>query len=323
MTPYHLMLFVLPAQVLLVGILMFVTPRLTRPDILFSVTVDPAFRASGAGRRILRGFRAATIASSAAALLVIAAGLATKAPWLIGAGVVLQVVGQTLAFLAAHRRTLPHATPPSPVREAALAPHRPTLPGGVAGQAGPFVILAAAAAWIGSRWERLPARFPVHWNISGRADGWADRSLAGVFGSIVDGAVMCALLLLLAWLLLTRSRRIAATGDRAQAEQRFRLTTSTIVLATEYLLAGTFALLTALPLLGSPSGVAAAVTLGTFVFVVATVVVLARLGQGGTRLAAANVAAPPVGDRTADANWRWGLVYVNRNDPALLVEKRF
>jgi uncharacterized membrane protein len=241
----------------------------------------------------------------------------------IGAGVVLQVVGQTLAFLAAHRRTLAHAVAPSAVREAGLAPRRAKLPGGLAGQAGPFVILAAAAAWIGARWRQIPPRFPVHWNLSGRADAWADRSLASVFGAIADGAVMCGLLLLLAWLLLTRSRRIAAAGDRAQAEQRFRSTTSTIVLATEYLVAATFALLTGLPLRGSASGVAAAVTVGTLIFVVATVVVMARLGQGGTRLVPANAATPPIGDRTADAHWRWGLVYVNRNDAALLVEKRF
>lgn len=30
----------------------------------------------------------------------------------------------------------------------------------------------------------------------------------------------------------------------------------------------------------------------------------------------------PVGDRTADARWIGGLVYFNRSDPAVFVEKR-
>ena len=30
-----------------------------------------------------------------------------------------------------------------------------------------------------------------------------------------------------------------------------------------------------------------------------------------------------MGDRTADAAWKLGMFYVNRQDPALLVEKRF
>jgi len=31
----------------------------------------------------------------------------------------------------------------------------------------------------------------------------------------------------------------------------------------------------------------------------------------------------PVGDRTDDRYWRWGLFYFNRDDPSILVERRF
>ncbi len=31
----------------------------------------------------------------------------------------------------------------------------------------------------------------------------------------------------------------------------------------------------------------------------------------------------PIGDRTPDQCWRAGMFYVNRTDPAVLVEKRF
>jgi uncharacterized membrane protein len=58
-----------------------------------------------------------------------------------------------------------------------------------------------------------------------------------------------------------------------------------------------------------------------------TVVVLVTAGQGGTRLAADETRrvehGRPVGDRTDDRNWKAGMFYVNRDDPALLVEKRF
>jgi len=50
-------------------------------------------------------------------------------------------------------------------------------------------------------------------------------------------------------------------------------------------------------------------------------------GQGGTRLVgsagADSRAVAPVGDRTPDKYWKLGLIYINRNDPALFVEKRF
>ena len=49
------------------------------------------------------------------------------------------------------------------------------------------------------------------------------------------------------------------------------------------------------------------------------IVTLLRAGQGGARLFASR---PPVGDRTADDRWLGGFIYINRADPALLVEKR-
>jgi uncharacterized membrane protein len=54
-----------------------------------------------------------------------------------------------------------------------------------------------------------------------------------------------------------------------------------------------------------------------------------RAGQGGWRLGSAGEGEPPadgaapVGDRTPDECWKLGLIYFNRNDPALFVEKRF
>jgi len=51
-----------------------------------------------------------------------------------------------------------------------------------------------------------------------------------------------------------------------------------------------------------------------------------RQGQGGSRTAPPAItasAARPVGDRTADRYWKAGLIYVNPDDPALFIEKRF
>jgi len=56
--------------------------------------------------------------------------------------------------------------------------------------------------------------------------------------------------------------------------------------------------------------------------IVGFTVSLMRGGQGGSHATVAAGAAP-VGDRTPDACWKWGLVYVNAADPSILVEKRF
>jgi uncharacterized membrane protein len=315
--------YLVPVALLLAGGLMFFTPGLTRPDIWFGVTVDLGFPDSNDGRRILRSFRAMTLLACAAALLLVTVGLLVTIPLLVAAGSVVQVAGQTLAFLAAHHRTLAHAAQPSTVREAALTPRRSKLPGGPVLQAGPFLVVASAAVWMAMRWHELPARFPTHWDATGRPDAWATRSVTSVFGISVIGFVMCGLLLLLGAALLTGSRRVSAVGPRAHAEQRFRFITLAVLLAAEYFVAATFALVTALPSIRNPGALIAAVMFIALIFVVTTALVLARVGQGGSRLVAPDRSETPIGDRTADANWRWGLLYVNRGDPALFVEKRF
>jgi uncharacterized membrane protein len=97
-----------------------------------------------------------------------------------------------------------------------------------------------------------------------------------------------------------------------------------LLLGVEYLVGTTFAVITVRPLIETPSVFYAATLLLTLGFVAATVVAFARVGQGGSRLVgSSDVETPPIGDRTADAHWRLGFVYANRNDPALFVEKRF
>jgi uncharacterized membrane protein len=56
----------------------------------------------------------------------------------------------------------------------------------------------------------------------------------------------------------------------------------------------------------------------------AAIILLIRLGQGGSRAAQGSSAnEPPMGDRTPDTAWKWGQIYYNPSDPALIVEKRF
>jgi uncharacterized membrane protein len=67
---------------------------------------------------------------------------------------------------------------------------------------------------------------------------------------------------------------------------------------------------------------------GMLVYVAGIILVLVFTGQGGSRLSgrvSALQAAPgaPIGDRTPDNCWKLGVIYVNRADPSLFVEKRF
>ncbi|HVT15699.1 MAG TPA: DUF5808 domain-containing protein [Thermoanaerobaculia bacterium] len=323
----------------LVAVLAYLTPGLTRPDLFFAVTVPASFRGTPEARDILRRYRAWVVIHSLIAL-GLGAGLA-RINGLAGmlAGIGLQQAGWFLAYYRARRRVTLHATPPTTIREAELRPRTARLPGGWVLQIGPFAALLAAAVYLRSRWADLPERFPVHWGLDGQPDRWATRSLAAVDGPLLIGAVVSASLVVLSWLLLRQSRQIRPGGLAGLAEHRFRHAVLSVLLACEYLLALIFTWTSLVPLSanvatrqgpaqpGEPA-VSAPLVL-TLLFVVAVAAILIRLGQGGTRLAGATggrrqpPGAGPVGDRSPDRCWKAGVIYVNPDDPALFVEKRF
>ena len=290
-------------------VVFYFMPDLTRREIYFGVTVPGSLRETGQGRAVRRGYRRAVAIHGgvAAALLVagVAGGMTALSPvaiaWLIG--------GALAAFLRARSRVQPHACVPTPVREATLVSFSGDgMPGGLIGQLGPFALLAGAAALLLAWADRLPG--------DGLAEGLA--ALAG-------GGLTVGVLLVFGRGLASQTHRVHAVGDAARTERRFRRATLAVLLASEYLVAFTTALAVLAPLGGGgPAVVAVIASVLSAALVVVVVVVLVRMGQGGERLEAPTVVqGRPVGDRTLDQYWRWGIFYVNRDDPALFIEKRF
>jgi uncharacterized membrane protein len=314
-----------------VAVLAYVMPRLTRPDLYFAVTVAPDFRNTPEARAILRRYQTEVVFYSLGAF-----GLLLLGEWrgwisATALAVLAQVGGDFVAYYRARKDVQPHAAEPTAIREASLKPRARHLPGGWSLQLGPFALLAAAALYLRAHWTDVPERFPVHWGFDGRPDAWASRGALAVYGSLLTGAVVCAGLGLLAYATLRWSRQVRAARPLADAERHFRTTTIALVLGAEYLVALILGCVGLLPLV-SQTRVAREFSLFsalTLVFAVAATAVLARAGQGGTRLPGAWAAGlgsegvRPVGDRTAAECWKAGIIYVNRNDPARIVEKRF
>jgi uncharacterized membrane protein len=163
------------------------------------------------------------------------------------------------------------------------------LPGGWLLQAGPFLILVAAAAWVGAQWHRVPLRFPIHYGFAGRPDAWAERSIGWVFAPSVVGIVLCAVILLLA-AVIARSRPAYAGGPAAEAERRLLTLALAFVLGSEYLVAFVFGVLAVVPLARDPAGPLAATTALSVAFLVVSLVVIVPAGR---RLSAARRSSPP------------------------------
>jgi uncharacterized membrane protein len=312
------------------GVTMYLLPRLTRPDLYFAITVPPDFRDSAEGVRILRRFRREVWIHSLIGLVLVLLSLRGRPILaLLVVGLFWQAIGCFVAYLRARRQVMPHAVTPATLREAELAPREARLPGGLPLQLGPFAILAAIALWLQLHWQQIPARFPIHWSLEGKPDGWATRSLSGVYGPMIIGAPLCAVLALLAYVILHLARRIQVRGGPGRSERRFQSAVLSLLLVVEYFVALVFAWVGLLAL-RSPQKMPSPleVIVPALALTVVVVVVLVRTGQGGSRLPEYSSISPPapaapVGDRTLDRYWIAGIIYVNRNDPAIIVERRF
>ena len=51
--------------------------------------------------------------------------------------------------------------------------------------------------------------------------------------------------------------------------------------------------------------------------------IIARYGQGGALMEQGSADAPLTNGIADNSHWVWGVFYVNKNDPSIMVEKRF
>ena len=193
----------------------------------------------------------------------------------------------------------------------------------------PALIVITATVIVGVvRYPDLPARLAVGFAGNGHRRG-APKSVASAFG-IVAGQLWVTLLWTGLMLIVYRSRPDIEATDAAASTRRYR----------RYLAASTRAVLTLLALVNLSlllaalrswqvyrlSGLGSALpvlpfAVGLLILAVATL----RTGQGGYRLSARGPAHSQAAgiDRDDDRFWKAGLIYLNRDDPAIMVGARF
>lgn len=293
-------------------------PELTRPGIFFSVTVDPAFRKSDAGRRILAGYRRAVTAGGALGIALVLLLARASTHWSpLAAPFVIALSMWTYARY--RRQVLPHGLPLSPVREASLASRGRLAEDRLWVQALPFVPLLVALTILARYWDRLPARFPVHWGWGGRPDRWVAKTPWHVVEPIMVGAILCVFVAVLVGFCRKWTRRPGGDALSLQADALFRSGMARMILACEAVIASVFGTIALAPLLGSEPARRLVLTLlpcAVLLLTAGLVIWAARISRQRSRIPVAG------GDLTPDACWKAGFFYFNPGDPAIFVEKR-
>jgi uncharacterized membrane protein len=274
-------------------------PNLTRREILFGVRVGPSFRETAAGVRAIRVFRlvvAATAASGMIAILLLNGLQAVAAGAL---ALLCTAAAGVVTFMHQHKKLLPFGVGPSLIRDADVVERPDRLPWYTWLGAGPFVLLALAAEYLRANWSRIPAVFPVHWGLNGQPDRWVERTTRGVYGPLILGAALDLWIVLIGLAIWFGSRR----------NEPLRRPVLVTLVALEWMLALLFGGLATKPLIDVPLLL---IALGPFAILVPALVYLTCKSN----------APRETPDPTPNECWKGGLIYYNRNDPALFVERR-
>ena len=194
------------------------------------------------------------------------------------------------------------------------------MPGGWLLQLSPFAILAAAAIYLAIRWDDIPPRFPVHWGVTGHANGWSVRTPLGVYGPLLFGAVVMAAVAASSYVALHFGRPVRGSTPRSVAGD-FAREMGVFLLSLEFFLAVIFSFVGLLPLMGNRDPGVLPILIATLAMLAALILAMARLAKHHAKLHA-EAGAPMMGD-TPDEHWKGGVFYVNRDDAALFVPKRF
>lgn len=181
-----------------------------------------------------------------------------------------------------------------------------------------------------SEYDTLPNQIPTHWGHNGEADTFAEKSWGSVSALPLMTLVLQGMMLFFNGAMKQSGAKIQVRHKKRSREHQlaFRKYSSWllfIVTITVTLLMGYLQLTIIYPETMS-SSVTLGFSLGYLVVILGSVLYYTvKVGQSGTRIAVSerDVIPEDAIDMDDDQYWKFGLFYVNKNDPSILVEKRF
>jgi uncharacterized membrane protein len=325
-------------RVFLVGGILLILPRITRRGLVFGVYVGEAFSEGDEARRLMRDWDRGCVMVMAVSLVVgltisffghPVRGNLTGTAVLLASGFAL--------YLRSYARVRA-LIPPEAARQAqrstaGLAATEPKGEG-LAKIVLLVCVLTALAtlAYALTSYQAMPDRVPRLTPLDGGARELTDKSILTVLYGPSLNLVFGPLFALFALLTATanHSLREGVAGRSAQAQEAFRATVSHVFSGSALLYC---ALLTLYSVQVVRVKLSQTPSLGTGIFWLAGVVVvfmggslfriMKRYGQGAALMERGAEEGPLTGGLADNAHWVWGMFYVNRGDPSMMVESRF
>jgi len=297
MTPRLALTLIAVLAQLVVTVATLALPNMTHRDLLFGVPVPQGFRASEPGRHALRIYRTWIAIPTVIGL----AGIAWWHNPLINiVAIFLPAAASVAGFVLQNRHLKPYAVELPQVHRTALVAEEP-LPWFVWLGLLPLLLLAGVATFLHQHWNQIPLRYPVHFDLNGNPNRWADRTIRGVYGPLIFGGELTLLLFAFAIAGWYGSRR----------SEPLRKPMVAVMLVVELTVAIMFGEI--------PLQVTGFIHVPLLVMVFGPL--LLAIGAIGYAIRQSNQPRGPI-DPTPEECWKGGIIYYNPNDAALFVQRR-
>jgi uncharacterized membrane protein len=328
---------ILAGTLALIGLLMYYLPVMKGPDAFFGVPVSDEFYRGPVARKYLRVYWLVTafLVAGAIAFLFGAEPMGLATPGTVLGVVLVAALGPLVPLVVIWRRLRPYEARGNGVGAGAPT-YGNIAPGSKWRYVSPWVevvLLAALIALAGLtvwRYPTLPDRIPVHWGPTGQADGWQHKSPLPLLSLLLLLGYMHGIMLALLVGMAQIAVRLPAMRAEEYLEARERYM-RTWVQALNVMRFGVMLMFGGIiwaSLFGLEAQARGTAPPGMMLVWAGAAPMLTAIGWvivKGLRIRAEmrEIAGPGSLESTAPTEgWIGGMIYYNKRDPALWVEKR-
>jgi uncharacterized membrane protein len=328
-------LIIVPSALVVIAAVMLLLPALMPPTLPLGVSVPVERQAEPVIRTALRRYRllvgvawlvAVILAVALAAVSPLTASLVPILLFVIAASVAY-IIARQMIVRTKHDEQWYKDVPVRLVGSVTVDPVHTSVPAGWF--AASLLLLAIATAIGVGVYDSLPQQVPVHWGLAGVADRFDVKNVGNVFGPLIVGAIVTLVLFALSFVNRVAPIRAAASASAADNELRARAKRAGLATLLGRMM---FVIALAISWLSVASWLLPdarwPVTIGTIALLVLILLVLVAFLVRWRRIVAQGIPKPGaehggVDSPDDDRFWKAGIFYVNRDDPAIMVQRRF
>jgi uncharacterized membrane protein len=190
----------------------------------------------------------------------------------------------------------------------------------------PIVITVGVIVYTIFQYDLLPEQIPTHWGISGKADAFTEKTPMSVILMPLTLLIMQIMFLGIQVGTKNSGIKLSATGTNASRIRQLTLrkNSSWFMLIVSFLLTVMFSffqLTTIHPTLFEGSIMMVIPLIFLVVVLAGTIAFAVKVGRSDKNTD--EVTEEKISDFDDDSHWVGGLIYFNKNDPSIFVEKRF